>query len=194
RNELLNPQYWQQIDQIPAHSFWSLRQSLKSELLEDVRKRATQQYRRNGYSESLIERLTEHLAPSAIDTLIFGFARRFATYKRAALIFADPPRLARLLNDPKRPGIIIFAGKAHPHDIPAQNLIKIIHDFSLRPEFQGHIILLEGYDLSLARKLVSGVDVWLNTPEHPLEASGTSGQKAGINGAINLSVLDGWWA
>ncbi len=193
RNELLNEAYWEQIDHIPAHSFWSLRQSLKSEMLDDVRRRALLQYRRNGYSESLIERLTEYLSPSQIDTLVIGFARRFATYKRATLIFTDPARLARLLNDAKHPGLLIFAGKAHPHDIPAQSLIKVIHEYSLKPEFQGRIILLEGYDQALARKLVTGVDVWLNTPEHPLEASGTSGQKAGINGVINLSVLDGWW-
>ncbi|MBI3899121.1 MAG: alpha-glucan family phosphorylase [Gammaproteobacteria bacterium] len=193
RNELLNEQYWQQIDSIPAHSFWSLRQSLKSEMLEEVRQRALFQYRRNGYSESLIDRLTEHLTPDAIDTLVLGFARRFATYKRSTLIFHDLPRLARLLNDPQRPAVIIFAGKAHPHDIPAQAMIKTIHEYSLRPEFQGRIILLEGYDQALARRLVTGVDVWLNTPEYPLEASGTSGEKAGINGVINLSVLDGWW-
>lgn len=193
RNELLNEKYWEQIDSIPAHSFWSLRQSLKSDMLADVRSRALLQYRRNGYSESLIERLTEHLSPSGIDTLVYGFARRFATYKRAMLLFADPARLARLLNDPQRPGVVIFAGKAHPHDLPAQQFIKAIHEQSMRPEFQGRIILLEGYDQALARKLVSGVDVWLNTPEYPLEASGTSGQKAGINGVINLSVLDGWW-
>jgi glycogen phosphorylase len=193
RNELLNEDYWEQIDHIPAHSFWSLRQSLKSAMLEDVRRRASFQYRRNGYSESLIDRLVEHLAPNKTDTLVLGFARRFATYKRAALIFSDLPRLARLLNDPERPAVIIFAGKAHPHDIPAQALIKTIHEYAMRPEFQGRVILLEGYDQALARRLVSGVDVWLNTPEYPLEASGTSGEKAGINGVINLSVLDGWW-
>jgi len=194
RNELLHEAYWEQIDTIPAHSFWSLRQSLKSEMLQDVRRRAILQYRRNGYSESLIDRLTEHLGDGGIETLVIGFARRFATYKRATLLFSDPARLARLLNDPERPGVIIFAGKAHPHDIPAQNLIKTLHDYSLAPEFQGRVILLEGYDQALARKLVTGVDVWLNNPEYPLEASGTSGQKAGINGVINLSVLDGWWA
>ncbi|MCB1844293.1 MAG: alpha-glucan family phosphorylase, partial [Halioglobus sp.] len=122
-----------------------------------------------------------------------GFARRFATYKRAMLLFADPARLARLLNDPERPVIIIFAGKAHPHDEPGQQLIKRIHDFSVHPDFIGKILLLEGYDMAMARLLVSGVDVWLNTPEYPLEASGTSGQKVGLNGGVNLSVLDGWW-
>ncbi len=194
RNELLNEEYWQQIDRIADHSYWSLRQLLKTEMLEAVRHRVTLQHRRNGCSEGLIEHLTQYLTPQATDTLTIGFARRFATYKRATLLFTDPERLARLLNDPKRPCLLIFAGKAHPHDMPAQQLIKAIHDFSRRPEFEGRIILLEGYDQALARKLVTGVDVWLNTPEHPLEASGTSGEKAGINGVINLSLLDGWWA
>jgi len=193
RNELLNVNYWQQIDDIPDHSYWSLRQSLKTEMLAEVRRRAILQHRRNGCSEALIERLTQHLTPRETDILTIGFARRFATYKRATLLFADPVRLARLLNDPNRPCLLIFAGKAHPHDLPAQQFIKLIHEYSRRPEFEGRIILLEGYDQALARKLVTSVDVWLNTPEYPLEACGTSGEKAGINGVINLSVLDGWW-
>lgn len=193
RNELLNENYWQQIDDIPDHSYWSLRQSLKSEMLAEVRRRATLQHRRNGCSEALIERLTQHLTPKGTDVLTIGFARRFATYKRATLLFADPARLARLLNDPAHPCLLIFAGKAHPHDLPAQQLIKLIYEYSRRPEFEGRVILLEGYDQALARKLVTSVDVWLNTPEYPLEASGTSGEKAGINGVVNLSVLDGWW-
>ncbi len=193
RNELLNEAYWEQIDSIPDHSYWSLRQSLKAEMLAEVRRRTIFQHRRNGSSEALIERLTAHLISQETDILTIGFARRFATYKRSTLLFSDPERLARLLNNPERPCLVIFAGKAHPHDMPAQNLIKVIHDFSLRPEFEGKIILLEGYDQALARKLVTGVDIWLNTPEYPLEASGTSGEKAGINGVINLSVLDGWW-
>ncbi|MBS1247178.1 MAG: alpha-glucan phosphorylase [Proteobacteria bacterium] len=193
RNELLNEAYWQQIDDIPDHSYWSLRQSLKTEMLAEVRRRAILQHRRNGCSQALIERLTQHLSPRETDILTIGFARRFATYKRATLLFADPARLARLLNDPKHPCLLIFAGKAHPHDLPAQQFIKLVHEYSRRPEFEGRVILLEGYDQALARKLVTGVDVWLNTPEYPLEASGTSGEKAGINGVINLSVLDGWW-
>jgi len=193
RNELLNPDYWRQIDTIPDHSYWSLRQSLKSEMLAEVRQRVVLQHRRNGYSESLIERLTANLAPTDTDLLTIGFARRFATYKRANLLFSDPQRLARILNDPKHPCLLVFAGKAHPHDLPAQNLIKMIHEYSRLPEFEGRLILVEGYDMALARKLVTGVDVWLNTPEYPLEASGTSGEKAAINGVINLSVLDGWW-
>jgi len=193
RNELLNETYWQQIDDIPDHSYWSLRQSLKTEMLAEVRRRMLLQHRRNGCSEALIERLTQHLTPRETDVLTIGFARRFATYKRATLLFSDPARLARLLNDPRHPCLLLFAGKAHPHDLPAQQFIKLIHEYSRRPEFEGRIILLEGYDQALARKLVTSVDVWLNTPEYPLEASGTSGEKAGINGVINLSVLDGWW-
>ncbi|MGD2137845.1 MAG: alpha-glucan family phosphorylase, partial [Gammaproteobacteria bacterium] len=141
-----------------------------------------------------MERLTRHLIPEEADILTLGFARRFATYKRATLLFADPERLSRILRDPERPVMLIFAGKAHPSDAPGQQLIRTIHEFSLKPEFIGHILLLEGYDLAMGRKLVTGVDVWVNTPEYPLEASGTSGQKAGMNGVLNLSVMDGWWA
>ncbi len=194
RKELLNPDFWTQLDEIPDHSYWSLRQSLKSEMLAEVRRRLVLQHRRNGASEALIERAVEYLDPRRTDVLTIGFARRFVTYKRATLLLADPARLARLVNDPARPCLVIFAGKAHPHDLPAQQLIQTIHEYSRRPEFEGRLILLEGYDLALARKLVTGVDVWLNTPEHPQEASGTSGEKAAINGVINLSVLDGWWA
>ncbi len=193
RAELRNADYWQRIDDIPSHSYWSLRQSLKSQLMSNMRRRAMVQFKRNGCSAMQIERLICHLQPDNIDTLVLGFARRFATYKRATLLFSDPERLARILNNPQCPVILIFAGKAHPRDIPGQQLIQAIHNFSHRPEFEGRILMQEGYDLALARKLVSGVDVWINTPEYPLEASGTSGQKAGLNGVINLSVLDGWW-
>ena len=194
RNELLNHDYWERVDEIPDHSYWSLRQLLKAEMFENVLQRALLQYRRNGCSEALMEKLTRNLVPGNSDILTVGFARRFATYKRATLLFSDPERLSQLLTDPERPALLIFAGKAHPSDMPGQQLIRTIHEFSLKPEFIGHILLLEGYDLALGRKLVSGVDVWLNTPEYPLEASGTSGQKAAMNGVINLSVLDGWWA
>ncbi|MDX2456153.1 MAG: alpha-glucan family phosphorylase [Gammaproteobacteria bacterium] len=193
RGELLNESYWDRIDEIPDHSYWSLRQSLKTEMFENVLRRALHQYRRNGCSEALMERMTRHLSPGS-DILTVGFARRFATYKRATLLFSDPERLSRILKNPDRPVLLIFAGKAHPSDEPGQQLIRTIHEYSLRPEFMGHILLLEGYDLALGRKLVTGVDVWMNTPEYPLEASGTSGQKAAMNGVINLSVLDGWWA
>jgi starch phosphorylase len=194
RDELLNEEYWERVDEIPDHSYWSLRQSLKTELFENVTYRALRQFRRNGCSEVLMERLTQHISSGESDILTVGFARRFATYKRATLLFSDPERLSRILKNPERPVLLIFAGKAHPSDAPGQELIRTIHQFSQMPEFMGHILLLEGYDLALGRKLVTGVDVWLNTPEYPLEASGTSGQKAGMNGVINLSVLDGWWA
>lgn len=193
RNALRNTEYWKRIDEIPDHSYWSLRQQLKSEMLSEVRRRMIIQHKRNCASEAQIEGMTRLLDPSNTEPLVLGFARRFATYKRATLLFSDPERLARVLTGTGRPVVLIFAGKAHPNDQPGQHLIQVIHDFSRRPEFEGHIVLLEGYDLALARKLVAGVDVWINTPEYPLEASGTSGQKAGINGALNLSVLDGWW-
>ncbi len=194
RSELLNEQFWQCIGEIPDHSFWSIRQLLKSELLAEVCRRSARQHHANGASEAEIGRLLARTRDHDADMLIIGFARRFATYKRAALLFQDPARLARLLNDSNRPVLLLFAGKAHPHDTPGQNLIKTIHEFSRRPEFEGSVLLLEGYDHALARKMVAGCDIWVNTPEYPLEASGTSGQKAGINGVLNLSVLDGWWA
>lgn len=194
RFELRNEEYWERIESIPDYTYWSTREALKSKMIEAVLQRITQQHQRNGCSESQIGRLTQFLEPKQTDVLTIGFARRFATYKRAMLIFTDEARLARLLNDPERPVVLIFAGKAHPSDHPGQELIRNIHRMSRKPEFEGKIILVESYDISLARKLVSGVDVWLNNPEYPMEASGTSGQKAAINGVINLSVLDGWWA
>jgi len=193
RSELLSEEYWERIDTIPNQNYWSIRQTLKSELLEDVKQRSHRQHRRNGCSDVQIDRLLQNLASGETDILTLGFARRFATYKRALLLFSDPERLARIVNDPDRPVLIMFAGKAHPSDVPGQELIRTISEYSRQPEFEGKVILLEGYDISLARKLVTGVDVWVNTPEYPMEASGTSGEKASINGVINLSVLDGWW-
>jgi starch phosphorylase len=193
RNEMLNEQYWQNIDDIPDIRFWSVRQELKTVMFNYVCAKVTYQHRRNGVSENTIARITEHLQASESDILVLGFARRFATYKRATLIFSDLERLARILGNPQRPVIMIFAGKAHPHDMPGQHLIRQIHEFSMRPEFLGKVILLEGHDMALGRKMVAGVDVWINNPEYPLEASGTSGEKAGVNGVLNLSVLDGWW-
>jgi len=193
RRELNNPAYWHRIDDIPDHLYWSVHQTLKSELIGLVRRQLTIQHRRNGCSEAEIERITRFLDPQDTEILLIGFARRFATYKRATLLFSDPQRLARLVNDPERPVVFLFAGKAHPQDEPGKQLIRTIHEYASRPEFEGRILLLEGYDMALARAMVAGVDVWLNTPRYPLEASGTSGQKAGINGVINLSVLDGWW-
>ena len=195
RAKLTDTEFWGQfIENIPDHVFLSVRQLLKAAALNEFNRRATKQYERCAETKSLTERLTANLTPQNADTLLIGFARRFATYKRATLIFKDLERLARLVNDPDRPITFVFAGKAHPSDKPGQALLKEIYQISLRPEFQGRIILLEDYNLSMARDLLPGVDVWLNTPEYPMEACGTSGMKAAINGVINLSVMDGWWA
>lgn len=186
--------FWENmVEQIPDLRFWSVHQSLKREMFDDVAERITRQYRRTGRSETTLNKALSLIGQSEQDMLVVGFARRFATYKRALLVFNDLEALSRLVNDPQRPVVFIFAGKAHPADEPGQELIRRIWEISQRPEFLGKILLVEGYDMELARKLVTGVDVWLNTPEYPLEASGTSGQKAGLNGALNLSVLDGWW-
>jgi starch phosphorylase len=193
RSQLLNAEYWSKIRAIPNHRFWSIRETLKATMLENVHKRYTHRLRRNGVSESQIRRMTRLIDPQKTDVLTVGFARRFATYKRATLLFANIDHFAKIIGDAKKPVVFIFAGKAHPHDKPGQELIRSIHDLSFDPRFEGHIVLLEDYDIALARELVTGVDVWLNTPVYPLEASGTSGQKAGINGVLNLSVLDGWW-
>ncbi len=193
RSELLNNEFWLKIYDIADHSFWSIRQSLKSKMFEAVIERLSKQFQRNGCSETQLRRVTRHLSPQKTDVLTIGFARRFATYKRATLIFHDLERLKRLLNNPDRPIVLIFAGKAHPLDQPGQSLIRKIHELSNTRDFVGKIILVENYDLSIARKLIAGVDVWLNNPEYPLEASGTSGEKAALNGVINLSILDGWW-
>jgi len=190
---LTDPQCWAEIHAIPDHTFWSVRQSIKAQMLHLVNYRVTQQHQRNQSSQSHIDRILRLADPENPNVLTIGFARRFATYKRAALLFRDLDRLKRLICHPDRPVLFIFAGKAHPADQPGQALIRRIHEVAQMPEFEGHILLVEGYDLRLARRLVSGVDVWLNNPIYPLEASGTSGMKAAINGVINLSVLDGWW-
>lgn len=193
RSEMNNHAFWDCVDDIPSHRFWSLRRELKSALLNDVNSRLNQQYRRNNYSETSIEQITKYVQQDNSNILVLGFARRFATYKRAHLLFYDIERFERLVNNPEKPVILIFAGKAHPEDQPGQDLLRHIHELSQRPNLKGKILFIEGYDIVLARRLVSGVDVWLNNPEYPLEASGTSGMKAGMNGAINLSILDGWW-
>ncbi len=193
RQRLTDPQCWNEIHAIPDHTFWSVRQSIKAQMLHLVKHRVTLQYQRNQSSQSHIDRILRLADPENPNILTIGFARRFATYKRATLLFRDLERLKRVICDPERPVLFIFAGKAHPADQPGQALIRRIHEVAQMPEFEGHILLVEGYDLRLARRLVSGVDVWLNNPIYPLEASGTSGMKAAINGVINLSVLDGWW-
>lgn len=195
RARLTNQGFWNEfIDSIPNHVFLSVRQQLKAAALEDIRQRAVDQYERCVQTKSLADRLTRNLTSQNADTLLIGFARRFATYKRAGLLFYDLDRLARLVNDPERPVTFVFAGKAHPDDVPGQALLRRIFEITLDPRFRGRVILLENYNLSMTRELLPGVDVWLNTPEYPLEACGTSGMKAAINGVINLSVLDGWWA
>jgi starch phosphorylase len=174
--------------------FWRTRQGLKGNALAHLRNRLERQLRRTLLPEARIRKLLEFVDPAEPQVLTIGFARRFATYKRAALLLRDPERLHALLHQEGRPVLFIFAGKAHPADQPGQALIRQIHEVSRRPECAGRILLAEDYDLALARPLVAGVDVWLNTPIFPLEASGTSGMKAAINGTVNLSVLDGWWA
>jgi starch phosphorylase len=190
---LTDPACWARVHSIPDHLFWSVRQSLKSQLLYLVRHRVAERVRRNRGSEAHIDRLLRLADPDNPNILTIGFARRFATYKRANLIFSDLKRLREVLSDRDRPVLFIFSGKAHPADQPGKDLIRQIDEISQLPEFEGRILLVEGYDLHFARRLVTGVDVWLNNPIYPMEASGTSGMKAAMNGVVNLSVLDGWW-
>lgn len=193
RNEMCNPEYWREtISAIPDEVLWSVHRTLKLELIHEIGVRTRRRRKREGWSNAQIRRELNVFEQHG-DPLVVGFARRFAAYKRATLLLRDPARLHRLLTDPERPVVIIFAGRAHQNDEIGQGLLREVHDITLDARFHGRVFLLEGYDLALARKLVSGVDVWINTPEFPHEASGTSGMKAGINGAINLSIADGWW-
>lgn len=182
------------IRDIPDQVFWEARLACKRRMLEVVRERLLRQHERNHASEAHLGRLLRFVDPHRPDVLIIGFARRFATYKRATLIFRDLDWLRELVCDDERPVVLVFAGKAHPADQPGQAYIEEIHRVGNMPEFIGRVLLVENYDMSLAGPLVAGVDVWLNTPIFPLEASGTSGMKAAMNGVPNLSVLDGWWA
>lgn len=182
---------WEKINDIPDIELWNEHQLRKEKLLALVKENVTNRLRNTGMRYDEIKEITSKLNPNA---LTIGFARRFATYKRATLIFSDLERITQILNDESRPVQLIFAGKAHPKDLEGQYLIKRIHEVSLMPQFKGKIFLLEGYDMAMARHLVSGVDVWLNNPRRPMEASGTSGEKASVNGVVNFSILDGWWA
>ncbi len=192
-HRLGHPGIWEKIRDIPDHIFWSVRQDIKARLLHMLRHRISRQHLRNHGSESHLERLLRYCDPAKPNVLTIGFGRRFATYKRATLLFNDLDNFRRIVGDKDRPVVFLFAGKAHPADEPGQELIRTLVHMAGQEEFQGRLLFIEGYDLHIARRLVSGVDVWLNNPVHPLEASGTSGMKAGMNGVINLSILDGWW-
>ena len=190
RDEPGNGDLWKRAESIPAEELWRTHERRRERLVSFARRRLRTQLERRGASPSEIGAAEEVLDP---DALTIGFARRFATYKRAALILRDPERLARILNDPQRPVQFIFAGKAHPRDNPGKDLIRQVLEAARRKEFRRRIVFLEDYDMAVSRALVQGCDVWLNTPLRPQEASGTSGMKAAANGALNLSTLDGWW-
>ena len=183
--------YWQKIHEVPDTELAKIRSNRRGELIEFVKKQLQQEWPQRGESPQNLVKVLERLNP---DALTLGFARRFATYKRAHLLFKNPKRLQRIVNDPQRPVQFIFAGKAHPADKAGQDLIRRIIEFSRQEEFLGKIIFLENYNIDIAKHLVQGVDIWLNTPTRSMEASGTSGEKALMNGVVNFSVPDGWWA
>ncbi|GHU55395.1 alpha-glucan phosphorylase [Bacteroidia bacterium] len=189
-NDQSNPAYWEAIQSASDEEIWNIRKDLKNKLVKYIKSQFQGSWLKNQGDPSQVVSILEKINPNA---LLIGFGRRFATYKRAHLLFTDLDRLAKIVNNEKFPIQFIYTGKAHPADGGGQGLIKHIIEISRRPEFLGKIIFLENYDMRLARRLVSGVDVWLNTPTRPLEASGTSGEKAEMNGVLNLSVLDGWW-
>lgn len=190
QEKLYEKNVWDKVDDIPAEDLWKSHCVLKTKMIGFVREKLKEQRIANNES---IERIKEVDTLLDSNALTIGFARRFATYKRANLIFRDVARIQKILNDPERPVQIIFAGKAHPADAPAHEIIKHINDIAKQEGFHGKVVLVENYNMTLARNLVQGVDIWLNNPRRPLEASGTSGQKVCINGIINFSVLDGWW-
>lgn len=185
-----NRKCWEGIQNVSDEEIWNLRMTLKNKLIDYIRVQYKDSWLKNQGDPSKVVSILEKINPNA---LLIGFGRRFATYKRAHLLFTDLDRLAKIVNNEKFPIQFVFTGKAHPADGGGQGLIKHIVEISRRPEFLGKIIFLENYDMRLARRLISGVDVWLNTPTRPLEASGTSGEKAEMNGVLNFSVLDGWW-
>lgn len=182
---------WKKVKNIPNEELWKVHLDRKQRLINLIKENTTIRLRRAGVAYDEIREITSGISST---DLIIGFARRFATYKRATLIFNDLERITQILNDKEHPVKLVFAGKAHPADKEGQDLIKYIHEISMKPQFRGKVFLLENYNIAMSRYLVSGVDVWLNNPRRPMEASGTSGQKASVNGAINFSILDGWWA
>ena len=191
QDDIQNDETWKKINDIPNEELWAEHMDRKVKLLKLVKENVTNRLKRCGYKYEEINSITSQLDPNA---LTIGFSRRFATYKRATLIFRDLERITQILNNANKPVQIIFAGKAHPSDQGGKDLIKYIHEISMKPQFKGKVFLLENYNMALSKYLISGVDVWLNNPRRPMEASGTSGQKASVNGVINFSVLDGWWA
>ncbi len=190
-DRLADPSMWARIESVYDAELWETHRALKASLVHFARRQVSAQRRRDGYSEDLVESATRALDP---DALTIGFARRFATYKRANLIFSDMERIKRLLLDADRPVQLVFSGKAHPADRPGQDVLRNVYESSLSAELRSRIIFIEDYDINVGRHMVQGVDVWLNNPRRPQEASGTSGQKVLLNGGLNMSVLDGWWA
>jgi starch phosphorylase len=185
------PRTWEKIEHVDDGELWETHLALKAQLIDFARRRAREQAERRKEPAETLKKLDKILSP---DALTIGFARRFATYKRANLVLADIERLASMVNDPKRPVQFLFAGKAHPHDEPGKRVLQQIAEMMRDPKFSNKLAFIEDYDINVGRYLVQGVDVWLNNPRRPLEASGTSGQKVVLNGGLNLSVLDGWWA
>ena len=185
-----NPDMWKAYNDLPDKKIWETRLSLKTKLIDYIKEQFRDNWMQSQGDPARIVRALNEMNPN---NLIIGFGRRFATYKRAYLLFTDLERLDKLVNNPERPVQFLFTGKAHPADGGGQGLIKRIVEISRMPQFMGKIIFLENYDMRLAKRLISGVDIWLNTPTRPLEASGTSGEKAQMNGVLNFSVLDGWW-
>src|SRR5208283_3325217 len=190
REEPADAKLWERTQSIPAGELWRTHERRRERLVALARRRLQAQLQDRGTPQTLIDEAEEVLSP---DALTIGFGRRFATYKRATLLLHDPARLARILNNPERPVQIIFAGKAHPRDQQGKQLIQAIIDLASQPQFRRKVVFLENYDMSTARYMVQGCDVWLNTPLRPQEASGTSGMKAQTNGVLNVSTLDGWW-
>lgn len=191
QDRMYDDEVWYDIEKIPNEELWRVHNNRKQKMLDMVKEKTIERLKRNGVSYDEIKDIVSKINPNA---LTIGFARRFATYKRGTLIFRDLERITQILNDEERPVQLIFAGKAHPQDKIGQDLIKYINELSMKPQFKGKIFILENYNIGMSRYLISGVDVWLNNPRRPMEASGTSGQKASVNGVINFSVLDGWWA
>jgi starch phosphorylase len=189
--EVRNPEIWERIEGVNDGELWETHISLKAQLLDFIRNRAIDQAHRRGEMPAVLQKLSRVMSP---DVLTIGFARRFATYKRANLLLADMEMLADMVNDAKRPVQFVFAGKAHPKDEPGKKVLQQIAQLMRHPKFSDKFVFIEDYDINVGRLLVQGVDVWLNNPRRPLEASGTSGQKVVLNGGLNCSVLDGWWA